>query len=123
MKRQLTPTEKVIVERFARQLPENQCRQLLEDLDRSVVEDATDDESRLIFHINDYQRPPYRGQHAFPVEGRANDSDGASLTILLHADENDRLFEFEIIRWDSNDVIAPKWDTFEITTPSVTEHP
>ncbi|WP_162579839.1 DUF6984 family protein [Variovorax sp. PBS-H4] len=59
-------------------------------------------------------RPPHRGQHPFGVEGRMLDSDGTKLSVLLHADENGRLLELEFIRWDSGDLLGPRWETLSL---------
>ena len=58
--------------------------------------------------------PTYRGQHVFPVEGTVQDSDGASVSVLLHQDENDRLYELELVRYDDGDLINPKWETLKV---------
>jgi len=42
------------------------------------------------------------------------DRDGTKVTILLHADENGRLFEMELIRWDEQPLVAPDWRTLEL---------
>ncbi len=72
------------------------------------------DGARVIFEIAGYQRPPYRGQHPFGVEGKMLDSDNTELSVLLYADENGRLLELEFIRWDSNDPLSPQWGTLKV---------
>jgi hypothetical protein len=70
----------------------------LADLENASAVPATEDGSRIQFEIRGYDRPPYKGQHPFGVEGKMQDQDGAELSVLLHADKNGRLFELEFIR-------------------------
>ena len=86
----------------------------MDDLTKVAVESATDDGSRVVFEIAGYERPPSRGQHAFEVEGRMGDADGADITVSLYADENDRLYELELVRWDSGKIIDPDWKTLTL---------
>lgn len=67
-----------------------------------------------MFEIAGYKRPMYRGQHPFGVEGRMLDSDGVEVSVLLHVDENGRLLELELIRWDSKDLLGPRWETLRL---------
>ena len=112
--RPLTPVERAVLRRFADKLHDGERDRLLEDVDRSTARAATPDGSRIVFEIEGYVRPPYRGQRAFDVEGRARDRDGTELTVVLHADENGRLLELEVIRWDDGDVIGPDWGTLRL---------
>ena len=70
---------------------------------------ATEGALRIVFCINGYDRPPYRGQHSFGVEGKVNDSDGQLLMIDLFADQNDRLLELEIVRYADGPIKGPDW--------------
>jgi hypothetical protein len=112
--RPLTYDERKLVADFASKLDEHECPQLLEDLKNASVTLATPDGSRVVFDIAGYERPQYRGQHPFGVEGRMLDSDGAELSVLLHADENSRVLELELIRWDSSDLLGPRWETLQL---------
>jgi hypothetical protein len=112
--RPLTYEEKSLVAKFAGKLGFERRRQLLEDVENASAEWGTPDGSRILFAISGYVRPPYLGQHLFPVEGKMLDRDGDELSVLLYADENDRLLELEFIRWDSKDVIGPSWDTLKL---------
>ena len=112
--RDLTSQEKRVIEAFARRLPEGQRKDLLADLSVASVLHVLDDGSRVVFSIAGYKRPPVRGQHAFPVEGRARDLDGAKLSVVLYADENHRLLELELIRFDPGSVRGPDWTTLEV---------
>lgn len=112
--RSLTYEERTLVANFASKLDEGQRTQLLEDMKNASAELGTPDGSRVLFAIAGYERPPYLGQHLFPLEGRMLDYDGNELSVLLHADENDRLLELEFIRWDSSDLLGPRWDTLKL---------
>jgi len=112
--RPLLGSEKELIELFADRLPEKQRAELLNDMRSATAEDAVPGGSRVVFFISGYDRPKYKGQHPFPVEGRVQDRDGAELSILLHADENDRLFELELIRWDEKSILDPQWRTLRV---------
>jgi hypothetical protein len=112
--RSLTDEEKALIVNFASGLGEDERAQLLRDLQNASAASATPDGSRVVFDIAGYERPPYRGQHPFGVEGRMLDSDGTDLSVLLHADENGRLLELEFIRWDSGDLLGPRWETLRL---------
>lgn len=112
--RPLTQDEKKLITTFASRLTENERRQLLADMMKATASLDVPDGARIRFEIADYSRPEYRGQHPFGVEGRMLDSDGVELSVLLHADENGRLLELEFIRWDSSDLIGPKWETLTL---------
>ena len=115
MTRPLTRQERELIDRIAERLDERQRRQLLDDAAVATAEAVNDDGSIIRFYLEGYERPPYRGQHAVPVEGVVEDADGASITVLLHQDENDRLYELEFVRYDDGDLMAPKWDTLKLT--------
>lgn len=112
--RLLSSEEKVIIELFANKLDQLERVQLLEDLSNSSAETVSSGGSRVIFEIENYQRPPYEGQHLYGAEGRALDDDGTELSVQIYADQNGRLLELEIVRWDFNDIINPKWDTLKV---------
>lgn len=114
MKRPLTNGERALVARIGEKLGGNEGAQLLADLENASAVTATEDGSRIQFEIRGYDRPPYKGQHPFGVEGKVQDEDGAELSVLLHADENGRLFELEFIRWGEGDLINPDWDTLQL---------
>ena len=112
--RHLTATEHGLVAALVAKLDEAMRLRVLQDLESSFVEDDLPDKSRLVFHIRGYERPVYKGQHAFPVDGTLRDSDGAELSVALYADENGRLLELEVIRHDGSDVIRPDLSTLQI---------
>ena len=111
--RPLTPEERRVVLTIADALPPEQGCRVKTDLEGSEIEEDAGG-GRLLFSISGYSRPPYRGQHPFPVEGRMQDGDGADLQVILHADEADRLLELEIIRWSGGPLIGPKWGSFTV---------
>jgi hypothetical protein len=112
--RPLTYEERTLLANFASKLEERQRKQLLEDLKHASAEPRTPDGSRILFAISGYERPPYLGQHLFPIEGTMLDYDGNELSVLLYADENNRLLELEFIRWDSCDLLGPRLDTLKL---------
>jgi hypothetical protein len=110
----LTSIAKTIAEKFAARLPERERDTLVKDLAQSKVEPATGSEARVYFLIPGYERPEARGQHVYGVEGRVKDEDGSVLCVLLHADENDRVLELELVRFDEGTVKCPDWSTLEL---------
>lgn len=42
------------------------------------------------------------------------DADGASVSVLLHQDENNRLYELEFVRYDDGDLVQLKWETLKL---------
>lgn len=112
--RSLTTREHALVEALANGLPASQKTRLMADVERSRVEDATGDGSRLVFSIAGYERPLYLGQHTYPVEATLLDSDGARLHVMLYADANGRLVELEVIRWDKERLIHPDLASLEV---------
>lgn len=115
MKRRLTDHEYSALIELSKRLGSDQQKQLLDDLKKCTVEEATKDGSRLLFSIDGYDRPPYKGQHAYPVEGTVTDSDGAELSVSLYADENNRVLELELLKWGDALIQKPNWDTFKVS--------
>lgn len=109
-----TEDEKRLITKVAKTLGGAEGAQLLEDLPRTTVASATSDGSRVEFEIAGYTRPVYRGQHPFGIEGKMLDRDGTELSVLLHADENGRLYELEFVRWDGNTAVSPDWRTLRL---------
>jgi hypothetical protein len=114
MKRLLTKAEHDLIRLVADKLPADQRKQLLDDAIHATAESAVQDGSRVLFHIQGYERPPYRGQHSFGVQGELLDDDEVRLSFDLFADENGRLLELEIIRWDETPLIKPNWSTIKM---------
>jgi len=109
--RQLTSDEKYVIQEIALRLPADKCDQLLTDMERATAESVPGNSARVLFTIAGYDRPAYRGQHPFSVEGKVFDRDGSELLVILHADENGRLLELELVRFDKGEVIEPDWST------------
>jgi len=112
--RPVTPNERAVIAAIADALPSSQGKAVKADLALSKIIEMAADGSRLVFGIADYERPKYRGQHPLAVEGTMKDVDGADLHVLLHVDENERLFELELIRWAEGPVIGPDWASFKV---------
>ncbi|WP_329913113.1 hypothetical protein [Stenotrophomonas sp. SMYL82] len=100
--------ESALIEAVAAHLPAISASQLQADLASATAVEMGPGGSRVGFVISGYERPPYQGQHPYPVELLMQDADGAELTPILHADANDRLLELEIIRWDGAELISPQ---------------
>lgn len=113
--RDLTNFERNLITKFAGALEPISRAQLLDDLEKSLANPVVPDGSRTLFEITGYDRPVYRGQHLFPLEGHMLDEDGIELTVLLHADENGRLLELEFVRWDDSSLISPVWDSLRLS--------
>lgn len=114
MTRSLTIGERELIFMIGERLGGSEGAQLLDDLKNASALPETVDNSRIQFEILGYERPAYDGQHPFGIEGKMFDRDGAELSVLLHADQNERLFELEIIRWDEGTLISPNWSTLKL---------
>ncbi|WP_157006715.1 DUF6984 family protein [Luteibacter yeojuensis] len=97
---------------------DDEREQLMSDLEHCFVEEASPDGSRVVFHIDGYQRPPYRGQDAFrgkdhfPLEGTVKDSDGTDMDMAIYLDKNNRLLEFELVKHAVGPIGKPDWLSF-----------
>jgi len=105
--RRISKFERVLIEGVARKLHPSAASKLINDMDNASVDDSVGGRSRVLFIIDGYGPVAYKGQHQYPVEMRLIDADGADLTAILYADENDRLCELEIIRWDGAEPMSP----------------
>lgn len=110
--RRPTPEERKVVLAIANKLSTQARQQILSDISESLVSIETEDGSRRRFHLQDYRRLKYSGQHPYPAEGRMEDVDGAEITVRLYADEAGRLLELELIKWSESPLLAPRWATF-----------
>jgi hypothetical protein len=94
--------------------------QLIADLGRCSVKETVPDGSILSFDIADYQRPAdrgrwqYRQKDGFVIDGVVKDIDGSEMEVMLLADANHRVWEFEIVRHHPRSVIKPDWSTFRV---------
>lgn len=105
--RKITDLERLLIEGVASRLAPLEASGLTADLERAAVADDAVPGARVVFAIAGYKRPSYQGQHSYPVEIRLSDADGAELTAVLYADENNRLYELEVIRWGEGSPLAP----------------
>ena len=112
--RQPSVHEAALVTQLVAKLDKDAREQVLADLANAKARPASDDGSRIAFDIEGYERPAYRGQHAFGCEARMLDHDNAPLSVVLYADENGRLLELEFIRWEAGDLLAPRFDTLTL---------
>lgn len=112
--RQLSDNERQLIAQFAARLSDLERKQLIADATDATAHDVTPDGSRIGFEIAEYCRPSYRGQHSFGIDAKMLDRDGTELSVCLYADENGRLLELEFIRWDSNDLLSPRWETLSM---------
>jgi hypothetical protein len=112
--RSLSTVERTIVEQMANKMPEALRATVLADLARADVANELADGTRISFALSNYERPVYRGQHSYGVEGRISDVDGVEISVILYADENDHLLELEFVRWDDKGVQAPNLQTLRL---------
>ncbi len=117
MIRHLSKTEKKVLCTIARSLDIDEQAQLLNDIEKCFIINEENSKFLIQFGIAGYERPVYKGQHTYGVEGKVKDKDGATLTVLLFADENNRLLELELIRWSEKDeaIIEPQWESLIIS--------
>lgn len=119
--RGLTEAERRVILLLADQFKSSDERdQLRADLDQSSVRETAPDGSMLVFEITGYQRPAkpgrwqYRGKDGFVVDGVVKDADGEEMEVMVLADGNHRIWEFEIVRYHPGPVIKPDWSTFKV---------
>lgn len=111
--RPLAEHERQLIQLFAAHLDDNRRQQLLADLSNASIAEERAGGACLVFHIEGYIRPPYRGQHTFPVEAETG-PDSAKVSILLYADQNDRLLELEYIDWTDGREVDTSWKGLRI---------
>jgi len=112
--RPLHAHERRLIEGVADVLPDALAAQLRADIDDAMAVDEGG--AHVGFVLAGPARPtPFRDQ-PYPVEIEVPDADGEALTVILSADEQDRLLQMEIIRWDDDPVIAPRWDEATFAT-------
>jgi len=111
--RKLTPGEVKAICTIAGQLgPAGD--QVVRDAAAGEVESVNEDDSIFVFHLPGYQRPSYKGEREFPVEGKVRDEDSVEVRVLLPNGQNERLFQLELIRFGDGPPVAPDWGTFEL---------
>jgi hypothetical protein len=119
--RELTVEERRVILMLAEKFgSEAERDQLLADIDHCSVRETVQDGSILAFDIPGYQRPPehgrwqYRQKDGFVVDGVVKDADGSDMEVMLLADTNHRVREFEIVRYHPGSVTKPDWSTFKV---------
>lgn len=96
-----------------------QREQLIHDLQSCLVEEQVNGEI-LFFHLQNYSRPKYEGQHqfqsvdGFPVEGIISDANGNEIAVWLFADSNNRILELELNNYTGNIPLPVDWSTFRL---------
>jgi hypothetical protein len=115
--RSLNETEKSVVRWFAQQLDDPQRQSVLSDLDKATAQEIRDEQLTVRFEIEGYKRPAYRVERPFEVDAAVLDADGVTLAVVLSADEADRLFELQVIRFDKGPVLGPDWATLRRVGP------
>lgn len=118
--RTLTALEQKAVLALAAEVGSDKERsQLIEDLGHCEV-DVLSGGGRLVFHIDGYERPVYRGQDTFrgkdgfPVEGTVSDRDGTVIDVALYSDQNGRVLELELVKQSAVAIPVPDWTTFRL---------
>ncbi len=112
-----TVMERNVVRWFAERVDEHQRQSLLSDLDHASAEEIQDEQLTIRFDIEGYTRPPYRGECPLPIDAMVLDADGEHLAVILSADENGRLFELQVIRFERGPVLRPEWATLRQLAP------
>jgi hypothetical protein len=112
--RSLSAVERFIIEQMADKMPAPIRSTLLKDLEVASVTDALGDGAKISFSLRNYERPIYRGQHSYGVEGKLLDEDGVEISVILYADENNHVLELEFIRWGEGELKALNLDTLRL---------
>jgi hypothetical protein len=115
--RPLTDVETAVVKWFADRIDEPTRHALLRDLVSAQAEEIRDEQLTIRFEVSGYRRPPYPLEHTLPVDAAVLDLDGAVLDVALTADENGRLSELQILRFDPGPVLGPDWSTLRLRRP------
>lgn len=113
--RPLTKEERQLLDRLVDRLDDETRQRVTADIGAAQAEVVCKDGSRLLFHLKGYARPPYKGQRPLPVDASVIDADGEHVSIVLYVDENNRLYELELVKFGDADLIAPNWSTLQIS--------
>lgn len=112
--RNLSADERVLILKIANRLDPVARDLLCNDLSVARVDEEKSDQAHLIFELRGYVRPPYRGQHPYGVEASLKDADNGDVSAVLYADENNRLYELEFIKWDGTQVRRLRWESAQL---------
>jgi len=116
--RPLTATEIAVVRWFALQIDEPQRESLINDVDKATADEIRDEQLTIRFDLEDYTRPPYRFERPLPIDAAVLDTDGSTLAVVLATDENGRLFQLQVIRFEDGPILGPDWSTLRLLSPS-----
>lgn len=111
--RELSNNERAIIERVAAKLPATDRDALINEMNGATVVEESGDGGTVLFALPNYVRPAYLGQHSYGVEGKMRDADGTEISVILYADENNRLLELELLRWGEGNLQAPNFGTLK----------
>lgn len=100
----------MVVSRMAEALADSRRAKIMADLAQATAVPMNNDNTIIRFEMSGYQHPPKSGGRV-TVDGKAKDQDGAYLDVILFTDENDRLYELEIVRFEEGKVLGPDWNT------------
>jgi hypothetical protein len=115
--RAVTTVEREIVRWFAARANELQRERVLSDLDQAQAEETRDKHLTIQFQVEGYTRLPYRVEHPLLVNACVLDFDGAKLDVSVSLDENDRLFQLQVLRFEDGPVQGPDWTTLRELSP------
>jgi hypothetical protein len=110
----ISKLEREVIGMFAEKLPESARTMLLSDLANASVIERRGDGACTVFELANYCRPSYVGQDTYGLDGKIIDADGATLDVILYCDQERRLLELELIRWDEQPIISPNIATLKI---------
>jgi len=113
----MTESIRLIAEQMADRLDEPYRSNALADLKVATAEEYRDEHLFVRFDIDGYHRPEPTLAMTYPLRASVRDADGAKLSLALIADQNGRLYELEILRFDKGPVLAPDWSTFCFEQP------
>ena len=83
----------------------------------------SDDGATVRFHLEGYSPPLNSYEHPLPVDAMVTDSDGATLLVVLAQDDNGRLYELQLVRYEHGEVINPDWTTLRLLKPAEIAYP
>lgn len=93
--------------------------QAIKDIDKGYVEEL-DDKHILAFHIPNYSRPKYQGQHALmskdnlTIDGVVPDALGDDVYVWPFADHNNRILEVELNNFTETILFPLDWNNFRL---------
>lgn len=113
MVKNISDTERHLIAYVASMLPPDEREDLMRDLDISHVARRSEDMQLVRFEIDGYTRPDYIGQRPYSAEAILKDVDDAELLLIIFKDQNQRLLELEIVRFDGGALQRPVLSTLK----------